>query len=449
MGASSCSDTLAFSITQVDTLPTLNLEFTVENIDTVLLKEPLVMEYDSFNVPILSLGAPPAFCEGEPINVTFDATVQGAVSYAWSTGETTPMITVTEEGMYTVEVRVEEDVCFTLCDTTMITVTGPPEVAIDNDFSTMCTLGFGTLTAEISGAANSIEWSTGETNQESIQVSEFDTYFVTVTNQCGSSTDSHVFDGFLEIPPGAGIITDTSGLCLGANATLTATGAFINDVLWSTPDGIINGNETSPTIALGAPGTYILMTTNLCGENMNQVTVFGEVPMLNLTIDAEADSLCAGGSTTLVASGLNFLQSGLSWSTGVDSSFTISVDEEDIYTVTASNDCFSSTASIELNCVFPFDECLFVPNAFTPNGDDANDGFSGVVMEECLGGIIVNRLSIWSRWGKKVFDQVGPDPQWDGTIDGEPATADVYIYRLEASTDDETVVREGDVTLIR
>ena len=59
-------------------------------------------------------------------------------------------------------------------------------------------------------------------------------------------------------------------------------------------------------------------------------------------------------------------------------------------------------------------------------------------------------MIVYSRWGEKVFESNQDNPAWDGIHNGEPATADVYIYRIDVVNDegDERIFR-GDVTLIR
>ena len=63
------------------------------------------------------------------------------------------------------------------------------------------------------------------------------------------------------------------------------------------------------------------------------------------------------------------------------------------------------------------------PNAFSPNGDGENDYF------ELNGGPVRTlNLSIYNRWGEKVYDYVGKTPMWDGKYKGEAAPTGVYTY---------------------
>lgn len=72
---------------------------------------------------------------------------------------------------------------------------------------------------------------------------------------------------------------------------------------------------------------------------------------------------------------------------------------------------------------------MYVPSAFTPNGDNVNDVFlpasTGVDAEDFT-------FMIFDRWGKKIFESKEKTLGWDGTnIDsGEPAPAGIYVWKL-------------------
>ena len=73
---------------------------------------------------------------------------------------------------------------------------------------------------------------------------------------------------------------------------------------------------------------------------------------------------------------------------------------------------------------------VFIPNAFTPNGDNINDEFKPEMLEYLEEGYL---LEIFDRWGEKVFYTNDPDKGWDGLINGKPVTTTtVFSYRLIA-----------------
>jgi gliding motility-associated-like protein len=88
---------------------------------------------------------------------------------------------------------------------------------------------------------------------------------------------------------------------------------------------------------------------------------------------------------------------------------------------------------------------VLIPNAFTPNGDGANDQFRPITTE---GGEVIGKLTIYNRWGQKLFESRN-NVFWDGTIDGQAATSDVYVYLIEVQCGELIASRVGEVTLIR
>ena len=88
----------------------------------------------------------------------------------------------------------------------------------------------------------------------------------------------------------------------------------------------------------------------------------------------------------------------------------------------------------------------FIPNIFTPNGDDKNDELSIQV----VGGTNI-RWSVYDRTGGLMFEALSADDSWDGTFNGKILNPNVFVVVL-SFTDQATGRREthyGSVTLIR
>ena len=82
----------------------------------------------------------------------------------------------------------------------------------------------------------------------------------------------------------------------------------------------------------------------------------------------------------------------------------------------------------------PCPEEVFIPNAFSPNGDGINDDFRIFPGENVIGKI--TRFRIFDRWGQMVFqeqdlDLTISDALWNGKIKGKPSTPGVYVYWME------------------
>lgn len=87
---------------------------------------------------------------------------------------------------------------------------------------------------------------------------------------------------------------------------------------------------------------------------------------------------------------------------------------------------------------------LFYPTAFTPNGDNLNDGF--IVQGQY---IVKIKMSIFDRWGALIFSSEKNEP-WDGSSNGKPMPASTYVWKVEITDKaGRTFSEEGTVALFR
>jgi gliding motility-associated-like protein len=96
----------------------------------------------------------------------------------------------------------------------------------------------------------------------------------------------------------------------------------------------------------------------------------------------------------------------------------------------------------DLPCGEPY---IFIPNAFTPNGDGENDFFK--VRSEI---IIDLNMKIYNRWGEKVFESTQQEIGWDGTFRGKTLLPDVFGYVVEGTCyNQENFIKKGNLTLLK
>ena len=108
-----------------------------------------------------------------------------------------------------------------------------------------------------------------------------------------------------------------------------------------------------------------------------------------------------------------------------------------------SKECHSSDT---IN-VIVIEDCgeMFVPNAFSPNNDGANDVL--YVKGQCLETFT---FMVFNRWGEKVFETTDKNVGWDGTFNGDLMNTAVFVYRLEGKDYyGKAYSMKGNVTLIR
>jgi len=93
---------------------------------------------------------------------------------------------------------------------------------------------------------------------------------------------------------------------------------------------------------------------------------------------------------------------------------------------------------------------IFIPNAFTPNGDGLNDSFGTIVNGPELD---LYELVILDRNGKEVFYTINPDENWDGTIKNSSFTSGpsmfIYILKIKSVEDRGPKTLKGHLVLIR
>lgn len=90
------------------------------------------------------------------------------------------------------------------------------------------------------------------------------------------------------------------------------------------------------------------------------------------------------------------------------------------------------------------DSAIYVPNAFSPNGDGENDiWYVQGSLEELHG-------EIFTRWGERVAELTLPKQGWDGRLNGVDCNTGVYFYYLRGKDKKgEEIIRKGNVTLLR
>ena len=99
----------------------------------------------------------------------------------------------------------------------------------------------------------------------------------------------------------------------------------------------------------------------------------------------------------------------------------------------------SNTVSIER----PY--TLYIPNAFSPDGDGINDYF------KILGqGINTFEVEIYNRWGQMVFKSNNIEDQWDGKFNDKMSPSGTYVYRVKSKNlINEEYLESGTVSLVR
>jgi len=95
----------------------------------------------------------------------------------------------------------------------------------------------------------------------------------------------------------------------------------------------------------------------------------------------------------------------------------------------------------DLNC-----DNIFMPKAFTPNGDQLNDQYG---ISNPLAILEFESFDIYNRWGGRVFSAENQFDTWDGTSRGTDLNAGIYVYQLRYTCKGERRNKSGSITLIK
>lgn len=235
----------------------------------------------NFVPPSPNIGGGSALCSSS--NLTLNAGA-GYVSYDWNTGATTPSISVSFPGVYSVTVT-DANGC-TGTDLVNVTLNAPPTVSIGND-TTICSGT--TLNLDAGNPGASYIWNTFATTQ-SISIGTGGTYTVTVTDANGCTGVDQIQIG-IQQTPSINLGQDTT-ICADGSVTINP-GPGYSSYSWS------NGSSNQ-TITVNQSGLYTVTVSTPLGcmdIDDRQVTVLPS-PSVNLGPDV---SFCTGESINLDA----------------------------------------------------------------------------------------------------------------------------------------------------
>lgn len=223
------------------------------------------------------------------------------------------------------------------------------------------------------------------------------------------------------------------------------TGTPPFDCLWFTPDQ--RRAHTGCDWDNPPPGSYQVVVLDSNAKEWRtwvEVRTFAANPP-RLRIDSLwPPSTTPGGAILSVVGGTPPFS--FSWSNGANARDTFLTFEPGTYEVRVLD---SAGCSASLSFTIEAHNTIYIPSAFSPNGDGLNDLVGPVVRIPSR--IQELRWNLYDRWGNLVFQGFGPDSRWNGTFQGKPAPEDVYTYILWVWFLDEAQPRllKGTITLVR
>ncbi len=344
----------------------------------------------------IDLGTDTTLCAGEValLNVPGDN-----YTYFWQDGSTDTTFTVTTAGQYWLEV--DRAGCKAR-DTITVSYVSEIPVTLGPD-TTLCEGQTLLLDPGIAGAQ--YFWDDGSTGQ-TISVNAPGEHWIELSKD-GCEYSDTIEVGFLFVDLDLG--PDTL-LCEGEvlNLDVTTTDA---QYLWS-------DQSSGPHFKVSSPGEYWVKVGQSGCQKTDTISVDYQLRpdsiLPDYTYICENESLWLDATQSTAALYL--------WDDGSTSPRRRVVRPGDYSVEVTLRGCpFKDEISLK-----PCENCLYVPNAFSPNADGINDEFRAYPVCE----VFNFSMKIFNRWGGLVFQTDGPEAGWDGRLKGDKSLPGSYVYLI-------------------
>lgn len=359
------------------------------------------IEITERNLPAFTLGADTIICSGSQISLTPQPVYPG-VQYTWNTGSSNPSINADTAGSYWL--RLTDPGGCNWNDTVNVNFKTLPGFTLGTDTS-ICKKDTIVLTATVNNA--NYLWNDNSVFSQ-IEVYQQGWYWCDVTKDGCTYRDSIQLT--IKPLPVVNLGNDTT-LCEGQQIQLHALNNNSN-YLWQ-------DNSNNEDYLVFAAGQYNVQVMKDGCENGDTINVAYKLkPHINL---GGNQLLCNGQTVVLKPTIESSWQ--LVWQDGNNSS-TYTVSQPGLYYLNATNECGTSRSEI----IFTQGLCkVYIPNAFSPNGDNKNDLFrvSGTDLMNFF------HMQIFNRYGQTVFETTDKNQPWNGLVKGYPADLGTYIYKLK------------------
>ncbi len=228
----------------------------------------------------------------------------------------------------------------------------------------------------------------------------------------------------------------SDSICVGSSKLLTASGASIYQ--WLPDAGLSNYNIASPYASPVTTTTY-----HVIGKD--SYNCFADTAAIKITVGIPTP-FSVGKDTTVISGepvqlqAVSSMQNIIKWQWRGNATFSCLSCPSPTAKIIM-DECLSCTATNVYGCVSTDTVCIttfcsgsevFIPNAFSPDGDGIND----ILFVQGKGIKLVKSFRIFSRWGELVFEKTNFSPGdkssgWDGRVRGKLATPDVFVYMCE------------------
>ncbi len=407
---------------------------------------------DTFTVSIADTTQPPAplpdiyLCNesGEPVTAP-----PGFVSYQWSTGDTTATIFITQAGTYILEVV---NNCGAIYRDTFEVFEVVKEINLGKD--TLVCNDTMSLQLSIPSSLQNILWNTGATTS-SITVDTPGLYYVTAESPCGILSDTIGIDF---CPPEIqNLHLSASTICVGECIRVSAESDYYPQWWeWSFEGGTPNtyNGQQPPAVCYNTVGdfTITLIASNQGGSD----TFTSSINVLPIPVGRFEDTTISVPYKTELSLPSCADAQHVYWYKNdsmvcndcAEYSFEAKEWQSIYYCIAENAEGICSDTCIYKISVYDIPTDVWLPSAFSPNRDGRNDRFHVITDNP---NFVMHSLSVYNRWGQRVYYGTNNQDGWDGTYYGSPVEAGVYYWllRYTISGREGDFYKKGDVTVVR
>jgi gliding motility-associated-like protein len=325
-------------------------------------------------------------------------------------------------------------------DSVLITVINIPNPVLSDDDS-IC---FGDQIILNASGADSYSWTpfhtlSGNTGTTvTAKPANTTTYYVSFTNQCATLIDSVTIT--VVVPQAFSSPDDT--ICFNESTTIWATGGV--SYSWSPSSYTTSPTNDTTDVNPPTPTIFRVVVTDAVGCTDTAFTSISFSPIP--TIDAGKDQIINYGQTAF----LNAISSAGSFSWTPDLTLASTINKSTSAQPSNTNTYFANLidpygCSVKDSVTISLDGSLYIPNTFSPNGDELNDIFK-IHAED----ITQFEIIIFNRWGEILYESKDINKGWNGFHKGKVCQIDAYVWRIVYS-DVNTSKKEvfGHVNLVK
>jgi gliding motility-associated-like protein len=374
-------------------------------------------------------------------------TAVGAMTYTWLPVQVIgSVLTVTASSTTIYSVTGFDGSCY---NSTTVTVEAVPFATLNLNYQQNPTC-FGTTVSLSASGAQTYSWyppgilsASSGSLVNTVPLQNNSTFTVVGFNSSGPVTCSTSSSFFVNVLPQiVASISPSTEVCEGSKTTLAATGG--NTYSW------LGQNIEDPvqSIVVVTPTASGIYQANVSYNNICPVTatVFVKVNPKPNVFAGNDTTINIGDPVFISANGNGILK----WISGENIGC---VDCPSTHVLPYTKSCYVVEATDTKGCKAQDDVCIeiindyavYIPNTFTPNGDDVNDIFYVYGF-----GIKDYKMTIYDRWGIKLFTSTDQTQGWNGIYNGEICEQGTYIYYVEFTPyKGKHEIRPGHVNIIR